>query len=206
MNLTAYAQDGVDIEAGDDFSALAGNLCRTTWNNSKFVKVHDFSKHFRGPRGYSFENLPEGCFEMGAPDGVGTKVAFTTAAKMHLHSAKDLVAMGAADITRWGGMPVAFFNVLDVSTLREKGSAERALFEGLMIGLKKLADEQKMVLLGGETAELGAYVGSENEQSLTKYNWAGFTIGVNHPDKIITGERIESGDVVVAFREHGFQR
>lgn len=205
MSSSAYVQDGVDIEAGDDFSAFAGKICRSTWGFSQFVKVHDFGGHFRGPRGYSFQNLPEGFFEMGAPDGVGTKVAFTAAGKTHLHSARDLVAMGAADITRWGGMPLVFFNVLDVSTLWEKGTPQRALFEDLMTGLHNVATEQKMVLLGGETAELGPYVGSENAQSLTKYNWAGFTIGINHPDKIITGKRIQPGDVVVALREYGFR-
>jgi phosphoribosylformylglycinamidine cyclo-ligase len=202
---SAYAKDGVNIEAGDNFSAFAGGICRASWGNSPFVEVHDFGQHFRGPRGYTFRNLPKGWFEMGAPDGVGTKVAITTEARNHPFSAHDLVAMGAGDITRWGGMPLAVFNVLDVATLGKKGSETRKHFEELMIGLGQVAHQEKLVLIAGETAELGPYVGSENPKAVTKYNWAGFVIGVNHPKKIITGERIREGDAVVALEEPGFR-
>ncbi len=205
MTTSAYAKDGVDIEAGDDFSAFAGAICRSTWNNSRFVKVHDFSAHFRGPRGYNFRHLPRDWFEMGAPDGIGTKVALTTESKNHLFSGHDLYAMGAGDITRWGGMPVAMFNVLDVSTLGPKGSGTRMHCEMLMKGLKRVADRENIAIIAGETAELGYYVGSENPDALTKYNWAGFVIGVNHKKKIITGQRIRVGDVVVAIKESGFR-
>jgi phosphoribosylformylglycinamidine cyclo-ligase len=205
MTTSAYAQDGVDIEAGDDFSAFAGQICRSTWGNSRFVKVHDFSQHFRGPRGYNFKNLPRGWFEMGAPDGIGTKVALTTESRLHRYSAHDLYAMGAGDITRWGGMPVAMFNVLDVSSLGAKDSETRMHFEILMKSLKHVADFERIALIAGETAELGVFVGSENPTAVTKYNWAGFVIGVNHKDKIITGQRIQSGDAIVALQEPGFR-
>ncbi len=206
MTISAYAKDGVNIEAGDKFSAFAGAICRESWkNNPRFVEVLDFSAHFRGPRGFRFRHLPKGWFQVGACDGVGTKVAVSTESNLHCVSGHDVLAMSSGDITRWGGMPLVFWNVLDVSSLGDAGSETRMRCQQLVNGLGRVAHKEKIVLMAGETAELGAYVGSENPNAVTKYNWAGFALGVNHKKKLIDGSRIHVNNVVVAIRELGFR-
>lgn len=201
-----YTQDGVNIQEGDDFSSYAGKVCRSTYNNSPFVEVHDFSKgHFRGPRAFTLQNLPDGYFMDAAPDGIGTKVVIIDAALSHYQASRDVIAMTFGDITRYGGLPLIFVNVLDVNTLGEKGSDTNDRFRKMMDGLGQVAKEQNLVVFKGETAELGQCVSSENSDALTQFNWAGMAIGVYHSDKMITGDTLEPGQAVIALREHGFR-
>lgn len=208
-----YTQDGVDVSEGDSFSAAAARVCRNSRGNSRFVEVIDFSTgHFRGPRGFRLRNLPDGCSMNLAPDGVGTKTIIIDAASTHARASQDLVAMCCGDITRWGGLPILFTNVLDVATLgkhrpdalRHERNINKS-FRVMMEGLGKVAREQNIVVFNGETAELGICVGSENPEALTMFNWAGTAFGVYHPDKMITGDRLKPGLDVIALREYGFR-
>lgn len=208
-----YAADGVNVQEGDSFSSLAGKVCRDSYGNSPFVKVHDLSRgHFRGPRSFSFQNLPEGYTMDAAPDGIGTKVVIIDAASSHRHAARDLVAMTCGDITRFGGLPLVFINVLDVKTLGQSGPNAplygrmiNERFRTMIYGLGEVCREQNLVAYKGETAELGVCVSSEDHMALTQFNWAGTAIGVYHPDKMITGETLAPGQWIVAFREKGFR-
>lgn len=197
-----YKQDGVDVVAGDKFSTFAAELCASTYGNSRFVEIHDLSQgHFRGPRGWTFKNLPKGCIETGVADGVGTKVIVLDAAGQHHHAARDLVAMCAGDITRKGGLPLIFFNLLDTSSLGEPGFRTDTAFRNMILGLREAVTSQQMVMLGGETAELGVCVSSDNPNAVAKFNWAGFCVGVYHPDKMILGDKVAAGQVLVALRD-----
>lgn len=201
-----YKKDGVDVKEGDSFSALAGKVCQASYKNSPFVLVHDLSSgHFRGPRSFSFQNLPDGYTLDAAPDGIGTKVILIDAAMSHLEAPRDLVAMCCGDITRFGGMPLVFINVLDVRSLGETDSGTNEALRKMILGLGKIAKEQGLVVFKGETAELGVCVGSENPGALTQFNWTGTAIGVYHPDKMITGASLAPGQAVIALKEKGFR-
>lgn len=206
MSGDKYTEDGVNIEEGDAFSAMAGAICRSTFENSPFVNVEDFSQgHFRGPRGFRLKNLPPECYFDIAPDGVGTKAIVIDAARTHRHACKDLIAMTASDLTRWGGLPLVFVNVLDVNTLGEVSSDTNIAFREMMSGLGEVAKAQNFVCFRGETAELGVCVGSDNVSANTMFNWAGFMFGVYHPNKMITGDSLKEGQVVIALQEYGFR-
>ncbi len=199
-----YARHGVNIAAGDDFSSFAGTICQASYGNSPFVEVKDFSSgHFRGPKAWRFKNLPENCYFDGAPDGIGTKVVIIDAAKNWGLAARDVFAMTGGDITRFGGKPLLFLNVLDVSTLGDTGSSVNKAARSLMQGLGDVAKKQEVVCYRGETAELSVCVTSENPEGTLKFNWAGCMIGAFLEDRIITGETLAPGQVVVALREHG---
>lgn len=210
---TAYAQDGVDVFEGDSFSELAGKICRSTYHNSPYVEVHDCSRgHFRGPRTFSLRGLPEGYTLSGAPDGVGTKVIVYDAARSHRRASRCLIAMTAGDISRDGGLPLVFFNVLDAKTLGKSGpeatERERATnraFRELILGLGEVCAEQGYVALKGETAELGVCVSSENPDGLAQFNWAGFILGVFHERLLITGESLKPGQLAMVLREYGLR-
>jgi len=198
-----YKQDGVDIEAGDSFSKFAANICKSTYEVSPFVKVHDFSQgNFRGPRGFKLKHLPRGSILTGGMDGVGTKVVIIDAAGKFQSAASNLLAMTAMDITRWGGLPLIFLNILDVRSLGEADSETRQAAKDLMIGLGQEAKWNKFVLLGGETAELGLCVGSENPNAKLMFNWGGCMIGAYHPKKMILGNTLRPGQIIIALKDY----
>lgn len=206
MGRNLYAQDGVNVAEGDNFSAFAGAICRDSFKNSPFVEVTDFSQgHFRGPRGFQFVNLPDGWFVDAVGDGIGTKVALIDAVFAHRKSAQDIIAMTAGDITRWGGKPLVFVNVLDVATLGEKDSETNRALRMMLKGLGEVAREQKIVCFRGETAELGACVGSPHARATAPFNWAGCMLGVYLGDRMITGATLAPGQTVVALQEPGFR-
>ena len=201
-----YAQDGVNIAEGDDFSSYVAEICRSTYNNSRFLQVKDLSRgHFRGPRGVRLVNLPDSCYLDVAPDGIGTKVIIINEALSQFTAGRDVLAMTVEDISRWGGLPLLFSNVYDVATLGHIGDPTNMACRSAFMGLVEAANEQEIVLYKGETAELGVCVGSENPDAPTKFNWAGFALGVYDENKVINGDTLRPGQKVIALREHGFR-
>jgi len=207
MTASTYTQDGVNLKAGDAFSAYAAEVCKSTYRNSRYIEMLDNSDgHFRGPRTLHYRNLPEGCSFGLAPDGIGTKVVLIDSALSHNRAAWDLIAMTCGDIDRWGGLPVIFSNVLDIKTLGENGSVQFQRFQELMIGLGEAANRIEIVVPGGETAELGPCVSSENPNATTQFNWAGFALGIfPSREKMITGKSLAAGQIIVAIKEDGFR-
>ena len=201
-----YSQDGVDVEEESLFSSFAGSVCKASYQNSLFVKVHDLSGGgFRGPRPFTFKNLPEGYMIEASTDGIGTKGIIIDAAKTHQLAAYDLIAMTASDITRYGGIPLIFINVFDTSSIGNAGDEVSKIYKSAIAGLGEVAKQGKIVVLKGETAQMGDAIGSEIKDSKTKLNWSGTMIGAYHKDKMITGEGLASGQVIIGLKENGFR-
>ena len=201
-NTSKYAQDGVNINTGDAFSSFCGDICKSTYENSPFVGVNDLSRgNFRGPRGIKLKGLPDGCLLTMVVDGVGTKVIPIVASGKLETAASNVVAMTAMDITRYGGLPLVFMNIFDVRSLGELDSETYKMCQSAMLGLQSLANENNYVLLGGETAELGVCVGSDNPNAKLAFNWGGTMLGVYHPDKMIYGDTLKPGQVIIALRD-----
>ncbi len=201
-----YSKDGVNVEEESKFSSFAGKICKGSYQNSPFVEVHDFSGgHFRGPRPFTFKNLPEGYFIEATTDGMGTKGVLVDAAKTHEQAAYDIVAMTSSDVTRFGGIPLVFINVLDVVAVGNEGDEVSNQYKKLLSGLGKVSGEAKIVSLKGETAQMGVFVGSDWQESKTRFNWSATMIGAYHKDKMITGESLRDGQVIIALKEQGFR-
>jgi len=201
-----YAQDGVNVVEGDTFSRFAGDLCKTTYKNSPYIEVHDFSRgHFRGPRGFKLKGLPDDCWMDLAPDGDGTKVVLTDAARDYDNAAYGWIAMTCGDITRWGGIPLVLVNTLDAETIGKFGEPVNDAFRAMLSSAQRIANEQDLVLLKGETAELKGCVTSPNEAALAKYLWSGVAFGAYNPRTIITGDQVREGMLAMALRELGMR-
>jgi len=201
-----YKEDGVDVKAGDAFSSYAGKLCQSTFKNSPFVTVRDFSRgHFRGPRAFRLRNLPRNCYIDIAPDGDGTKVEVISAAGDFPNAARGWVAMTRGDITRWGGKGIILVNNLDTENLGEVGDPRFEAHKSMMDGLKRIADEEHLIMFKGETAELPGIITSRNKQALVTYSWCGVCLGVYNPRTIITGDGVKKDMLVMALRELGLR-
>ena len=201
-NNDKYKQDGVDINTGDAFSSFCGEICKSTYENSPFVEVHDLSRgNFRGPRAFNLKGLPEGYALTMVVDGVGTKVVPIVASGKLETAASNVIAMTAMDITRYGGLPLVFMNIFDVRGLGELDSETYQMCKDAMLGLQSVAKKNNYVLLGGETAELGVCVGSDDPNAKLMFNWGGMMLGVYHPRKMIYGDTLRPGQTIIALRD-----
>ncbi len=203
---SAYAQDGVNVPVGDAFSVFARTCCERTFNNSPFVKVVDLAEgFFRGPRGYTLHGLPRGCIHTAVSDGIGTKVIVYAEGLTQGAAAHDLLEMATMDVVRFGGLPLIFLNVYDARSLGKLNDPDTyGRHAAAMEGVVDAAHKAGVVVLGGETAELGLCVGSENPDSKLAFNWAGFCTGVYHRKKMITGQNLRPGHLVFALYDGSF--
>lgn len=201
--INSYQADGVNVPLGDQFSSLCGQICRGSYGYSPFVDVVDLSKgNFRGPRGFTLKNLPQGCLQTMVSDGIGTKVIPIVASGKMETAASNVIAMTAMDITRYGGLPLVFANILDVASLGDDPDSETyRLCVDAMRGLEAIAKEHHIVLLTGETAELGVCVGSDDPNAKLRLNWGGVMYGAYHRDKMIRGDTLAPGQVIIALRD-----
>lgn len=204
-----YGLDGVDVQLGDLASSIAAQNCIDTYENSPLAKVIDMtSGNFRGPRGVKLYKKYRGSDYIlsCAPDGIGTKVVLHDAAKSWGVAAFDLVAMTSFDLVRWGGVPVYFTSVLDVKSLgKDKNSETFKAVMALYKGMKDAATKINMIVLNGETAELQSTVTSENEDAILKFNWGGSAQGLFHKDRMILGNTLKPGQIVMVLKENGFR-
>lgn len=185
--MATYKDSGVDIELGDQCSKLAYEAAKGT---------------FVGRKGMVGEPVMEeggftGMMDMGEfyliqnDDGVGTKIEVAERLGKFDTLGYDLIAMVADDGVCVGAEVFSVTNTLDVPSLKSE------MVEGLMSGLKKAALEQKIVVPGGELAELG--------DVLNGAVWNATAVGLVEKSKVITGADIEEGDVVLAFKSDGIR-
>ena len=124
-------------------------------------------------------------------DGVGTKLKLAFLMDRHDTVGIDCVAMCVNDIACAGGEPLFFLdyiacgkNVPEKIAQIVKGVSEGCLQAGAS-------------LIGGETAEMPGFYPEE------EYDLAGFAVGVCDRKKMITGQSIRPGDVLVGIASSG---
>ena len=124
-------------------------------------------------------------------DGVGTKIEVAEKMRKFDTLGYDLVAMVADDAVCLGAEVISVSNTLDAPKL------DAEMVEGLMAGLRKAALEQKIVVPGGELAELGG--------ALNGNVWNATAVGIVAKDRVITGAGIQAGDAIVGLKSAGIR-
>ncbi len=181
----SYRDAGVDIDAGD---ALVENIkpyARRTMRPEVLGGLGGFGAMFEIGKKYNNPVLVSGT------DGVGTKLKLAFMTGKHDTIGIDLVAMSVNDILVQGAEPLFFLDYfacgkLDVATATD-------VIKGIAAG----CEQAGCALIGGETAEMpGMYPAGE-------YDLAGFAVGAVEKDRIITGQTIKAGDVVLGMASSG---
>jgi len=124
-------------------------------------------------------------------DGVGTKLRLAFMSGIHSTIGVDLVNHCVNDILVQGAEPLFFFDYLATGRLDPDVAVK--IVEGLARGCR----ENGCALLGGETAEMpGFYADGE-------YDVAGFIVGLVERDRLIDGQRVAVGDVLIGLPSSG---
>jgi phosphoribosylformylglycinamidine cyclo-ligase len=122
-------------------------------------------------------------------DGVGTKLMIADAMKTWDTVGIDCIAMNVNDLYVMGIEPLAFVDYISV----EKPDDE--LIRQVMVGLDEGARQANVSIIGGETAAL--------PDIIKGFDLAGTCVGVVDKDKVITGEGVAPGDIVIGLPSNG---
>lgn len=182
----AYKQAGVNIEAGYEAVTRMKKHVQKTVRAGVLGGLGGFGGMFD----LSVLNLKEPVLVSGT-DGVGTKLMIAFMMDRHDTIGIDAVAMCVNDIVVQGAEPLYFLDYIAC------GAADPAKIEAIVKGVADGCEQAGCALIGGETAEMpGLY--DENE-----YDLAGFTVGAAEKSKLITGETIQPGDVLIGLSSSG---
>ena len=179
-----YQDAGVSIDEADRAVARIKVLARGTMNANVLSGIGSFGAGYR-LRGYREPVL------ISSADGVGTKLKLAFMTGRHTTVGEDLVNHCVNDIAVQGAAPLFFLDYFAVGQLDASVSAQ--VVEGLARGCR----QNGCALIGGETAEMpGMYHPGE-------YDLAGFIVGAVERRRMLTGENIQAGDVLIGLPSAG---
>lgn len=189
--MITYKDSGVDIEAGDKASKAAYGHAMDTFATRKGM----IGEPVQEEDGYA------GFLDMGdyylvqSDDSTGTKIDLAYAVGKFDSLGYDLLAMVCDDAVCVGAEVISVSNCLDVPQI------EPSIVDGLMAGLSRACQEQKIVVPAGEIAEVPGAV--------HRGVWSATSVGIVKKDRVIDPGTIQAGDAVIAIqsgvaRSNGF--
>jgi len=185
MSKIDYRQSGVDIDAGNEAVRRIKDLARSTYTNGVVSGVGSFGGLFALDSSIADPVL------VASADGVGTKLKIAFMTGVHDSIGADLVNHCVNDILVQGARPLFFLDYMAT------GRLEPEVAEQIVRGMSRACVENGCALLGGETAEMpGFYASGE-------YDVAGFIVGIVSRSRIINGESIVAGDVLIGLPSSG---
>lgn len=181
----SYKDAGVDIDAGDALVERIKPLAKRTLREGVLSGLGGFGALFEVPKRYKEPVLVSGT------DGVGTKLRLAFEWAVHDTVGIDLVAMSVNDVLVQGAEPLFFLDYFACGKLDVDTAA------AVVGGIAKGCELAGCALIGGETAEMpGMYPPGE-------YDLAGFCVGAVEKSKILTGQNVAEGDVVLGLASSG---
>lgn len=181
-----YKSSGVDVTAGYEAVKRMKAHVQKTFTKGVLSDLGGFGGMFALDKG----QLSEPVLVSGT-DGVGTKLMIAFAMDKHDTIGEDCVAMSVNDILCQGAKPLFFLDYIATGKLHPEKIA--SIVEGISNGCVKAG----CALIGGETAEMPGLYGVD------EYDLAGFAVGIVDKKKIITGENIKKGDILIGLPSSG---
>ncbi|MBN1134612.1 MAG: phosphoribosylformylglycinamidine cyclo-ligase [Methanosarcinaceae archaeon] len=176
-----YAESGVDIKKEE--VTIRALTSRMTYRRSGLGAPLMEIGHYAGLIDFGEYALAL------TTDGVGSKVLIANEMKRWNTVGIDCIAMNVNDLLAIGAEPISFVDYLAVES-HSQGFAEQ-----IGEGLTKGAEISRMTIVGGETATLPEIVKG--------FDLAGTCLGMVKKEAIITGKRVQQGDVIVGIPSSG---
>lgn len=182
-----YKNAGVDIEAGYKSVELMKKYVKETMRPEVLGGLGGFSGAFSLD---SFKGMEKPTLVSGT-DGVGTKLKLAFLLDKHDTVGIDCVAMCVNDIACAGGEPLFFLDYIACGKNYPEKIA--TIVKGVADGCKQAG----AALIGGETAEMPGFYPED------EYDLAGFAVGIVDEKKLITGEQLKAGDILIGMASSG---
>jgi phosphoribosylformylglycinamidine cyclo-ligase len=177
-----YKEAGVDIAAGEEAVRRIRDHVRSTFRPEVIGDIGGFGGLFA----FAANRYKHPVF-VSSTDGTGTKALIAQAAGKFTTIGQDLVAMCVDDVVCQGAEPLFFLDYIAVGKLNPDH------IEELVTGIAEGCRLAGCALIGGEMAEHpGAMKAGE-------FDLVGFTVGVVERDRLITGEHVRAGDVLIGL-------
>jgi len=184
--MKTYKDAGVNIETAEKLIEKIKPLAKRTFNQRVLTDIGLFGAFFDA----KFDDYKHPVL-VSSVDGVGTKLKIAFLANKHDTVGQDLVNHCVNDILVCGATPLFFLDYFATGRLIPE------IAEQVISGIAKACEENNCALIGGETAEMPGFY-NEGE-----YDIAGMIVGIVEKDKIIKGDRVKAGDILIALPSNG---
>ena len=186
--MITYKDAGVDIQKGTDAVSRIKKHVATTYNKNVLTHIGGFGSAFSIKE---IANQYQHPVLVQSMDGVGTKTIVARMANQFYGLGHDLLSACANDIVVMGAKPLTLLDYLASANL------DGDVIESMIHGLSDACKENDVALVGGEMAQMpDTYLQNE-------WDFVGIVTGIVEKDRIITGEKIQAGDAVIAFTSNG---
>lgn len=183
-----YTQAGVNIDAGNEVVRRIKTDVASTHTKAVLTGIGSFGGLYDiGEVLKSYKNP----VLVQSIDGVGTKLSVARMMNKYDSVGEDIVNHCCDDLLAMGARSLTFLDYVAHDKL------DPNVMEAMVSGMSKACRENGVSLIGGETAEMpGTY--REGEHDI-----AGCITGVVEKDKIVTGEKVKEGDIILGFASSG---
>lgn len=188
MKTIDYKSAGVDIHAGNETIKRIKKSVESTFSPAVLTGIGSFGAL------YDLKSIVDAYQHpvmVQSIDGVGTKTIIARMMNKYDTLGIDLVSATTNDIIVLGAKPLTLLDYIANDKLNP--TTVEQLISGMVIACR----ENDISLVGGETAEMpGTYLPGEHDL-------VGIVTGVVEKEKVILGQDIVPGDVVLAFASSG---
>lgn len=185
--MLTYKSSGVDIDEGNRAVDLIKNKIKGTYDSNVIGDLSNFSGLYSLK---DFMGMEEPVL-LASTDGVGTKLKIAQLMDKHDTVGIDLVAMCVNDLICQGARPLFFLDYIALGKLVPEH------IEKVVAGIADGCKMSGCALIGGETAEMPGMYGEDD------YDLAGFSIGIADKKKIVSGQDVKAGDLLVGISSSG---
>lgn len=188
MKPISYKTAGVNIAVGNEAVARIKDQVKTTFSPQVLSNLGSFAALVDlKPILVQYENP----VLVQSIDGVGTKTII--ARMMHKYDTLgiDLLSASSNDILVCGAKPLTLLDYIASDKI------DPDIIEDLVSGMVTACCDNNVSLVGGETAEM------PNTYLPKEHDLVGIVTGVVEKEKIITGQDIVPGDIVLGFKSSG---
>jgi phosphoribosylformylglycinamidine cyclo-ligase len=181
MSSRSYADAGVDIDL--EATAIKSLIKNLTFRRTGSPRMTGKVGHYAGLLEFGNHVLAL------TTDGVGTKMLVADMMQDWTTVGIDCVAMNVNDLYVMNVEPVAFVDYVATDRLSVEKMAQ------IGIGLNEGARQANIDIVGGETATLKGLVNG--------LDLAGTCLGIQKKGRVVTGEKIKPGDVIIGVPSTG---